>query len=74
MEIHFPTLIPRVFSFSNMAREDLGTRLPFSHGTFSNDVTSAILVFQNNKTVATLVFQKSSVGVEPYFHRYSLHE
>ena len=46
-EINFRTLVPRVFLFPNMAGEDLGTWLPFSNGTFSNDVTSAILVLQN---------------------------
>ena len=46
-KINFRTHVPRVFLFPNMAGEDLGTWLPFSNGTFSNDVTSAILVLQN---------------------------
>ena len=39
-----------------------------SNGTFSRNVTAAILVFQNKEIAAILLYQTSPLGVELYFY------
>ena len=38
----------------------------FSNRAFSNDVTSAVLVYQKNETATMLVFQSNPLGVEVF--------